>query len=290
MNLIQDTLAALALATDPPRQELLERKPDPRGASLISFNMWKMIFGQSIVQLAVIFTLNFAGSKLFPDWDDPTLKTVVFNTFVWLQFLNEINCRRIDGKLNVFAGLHHNPMFIIIMIAMIASQVLIIFVGGQAFSTTRLDGLQWLISICLGFIALPAGALVRLTPNAFIRLFIPKWILRRNTRTSDEERQIEDWDDALEAIRQDLSFFKYVRNKKRVGNARTTPTVSAERDGQATPPPSPNHSLAGGNSQLHPIRSASTLVPGMVALSMALPSGFHSQSSVVRTENEVTGG
>ncbi|CAB4419092.1 unnamed protein product [Rhizophagus irregularis] len=51
VNLIMDTLAALALATDPPTIELLDRKPESKNAPLISLDMWKMIIGQSIFQL-----------------------------------------------------------------------------------------------------------------------------------------------------------------------------------------------------------------------------------------------
>src|SRR6202035_659473 len=102
VNLIMDTFAALALATDPPTLELLNRKPEAKGASIITFNMWKMIFGQAILQLVITFVLNFAGHKIFTGWDDASMKTVVFNAFVWLQIFNEINCRRLDNKLNVF--------------------------------------------------------------------------------------------------------------------------------------------------------------------------------------------
>ena len=260
VNLIQDTLAALALATDPPSKEVLDRPPEPKMASLITFNMWKMIFGESIAQLAVIFTLNFAGAGWF-GWDDATLKTMVFNTFVWLQIFNEINCRRIDDRLNVFAGIHRNPMFIGIMVVMVACQILMICVGGAAFSVVRLNGLEWLISVGLGFIALPAGAIVRLIANSFIRLFIPV-----KPKMTDVERQIEDWNDAIEAINNDLAVFKRVRNERRVRN-RTSGHRHHREDSSVS-------------ETGYPVRSASALVPGLVALSMALPSALHSENSV----------
>jgi P-type Ca2+ transporter type 2C len=174
VNLIQDTLGALALATDPPTLALLDRLPQPIGASLISFNMWKMIFGQSLLQLAITIVLSFSGSKIFASWPTDIVNTVVFNTFVWFQIFNEINCRRIDDKLNVFFGIQRNPFFIIIMTIIIAGQILIIFVGGAAFSVTRLNGLQWLVSILLGALSIPWGALVRLIPNEFLSGLIPR--------------------------------------------------------------------------------------------------------------------
>ena len=61
VNLIMDTLASLALATELPSEELLERKPYGRTKPLISTSMTKNILGHSVYQLAVIFTLLFAG-------------------------------------------------------------------------------------------------------------------------------------------------------------------------------------------------------------------------------------
>lgn len=296
VNLIQDTLAALALATDPPTLELLNRQPEPRGSSLISFNMWKMIFGQSLVQLVVVFFLNFGGTKLFPSWDDSTLKTTIFNTFVWLQIFNEINCRRLDDKINVFSGIQRNPFFIVIMVIMVACQTLIIFVGGAAFSVTPLNAHQWLISIAFGILTLPAGAIVRLIPNNIIKKFIPKRILERRTY-DDDERQVEDWDDALEVIHDDLLFFKRLRGERRLGSVgnRTaaidrlgangpqseTPTRRASLDGESPETNISSESSRLSPSRLYSVNTASILVPGLVALSMALAPVTHSGGSEV---------
>jgi len=62
VNLIMDTLASLALATELPSEELLNRKPYGRTKALISRTMMKNIIGHAVYQLAVIFSLLFAGS------------------------------------------------------------------------------------------------------------------------------------------------------------------------------------------------------------------------------------
>ena len=164
LNLIQDTFAALALATDPPTLELLHRPPEPKSASIITVNMWKMIIGQAIVQLTITLILNFAGHAIFPGWTALELNTVVFNTYSWLQISNQINCRRIDNRLNVFAGIQRNWLFMGITLITIAGQVLIINVGGSAFSITSLNGVQWAVSIILGLLSLPFGVIIRLIP------------------------------------------------------------------------------------------------------------------------------
>lgn len=286
VNLIQDTLAALALATDPPTLDLLNRKPEPKHASLITFTMWKMIFGQSIVQLAIIFCLQFYGLNVFTSWDDDVRKTIVFNAFVWLQIFNEINCRRIDDKINVFVGFLENRLLIVIIAIMIACQILIISIGGAAFSVTRLDGIQWLFCVGLGFLALPAGALIRLLPNKFLMKFIPKFILERKTY-DDNDREIEDWEDAIDAIHNDLFFFKRLRSERRLsgigrrkglidgtttnGHQSNTPSRRPSPELDTAEPRNPTESDRRPLSQLYSINQAATLIPSLVALSMALP-------------------
>lgn len=61
VNLIMDTFASLALATEPPTEALLLRKPYGRNKPLISRTMMKNILGHGVYQLTIIFTLLFAG-------------------------------------------------------------------------------------------------------------------------------------------------------------------------------------------------------------------------------------
>jgi Ca2+-transporting ATPase len=92
VNLIMDTFAALALATDPPTRKILNRKPTRKSAPLITLNMWKMIIGQAIFQLVATLILHFAGGHILDyttEDEIAQLKTLVFNTFVWMQIFNE---------------------------------------------------------------------------------------------------------------------------------------------------------------------------------------------------------
>jgi Ca2+-transporting ATPase len=91
VNLFQDTLAALALATDPPPRRILNRKPEPISTPLITPTMWKMIIGQSVYQMVVTLVLYFAGSSIFSyhsAHQKSQLQTAVFNTYVWMQIFN----------------------------------------------------------------------------------------------------------------------------------------------------------------------------------------------------------
>ena len=172
VNLIMDTFAALALATDAPTEKILDRKPTPKRASLITTNMWKMIIGQATYQLVVTFVLYFAGSSILGySKSNQTLQTelntMVFNTFVWMQIFNEFNNRRLDNKLNIFEGVHRNAFFIVINMIMVGGQIMIVFVGGQAFQIKRIDGAQWAICILCALPCLLWAVVLRCVPDRY---------------------------------------------------------------------------------------------------------------------------
>lgn len=94
VNMIMDTLGALALATEPPNDGLMRRPPVSRGTSFITKAMWRNIIGQSIYQLAVLGVLNFRGTQLLGlTGSDATdiLNTVIFNAFVFCQVHSRIS-------------------------------------------------------------------------------------------------------------------------------------------------------------------------------------------------------
>lgn len=172
VNLIMDTFAALALATDPPTEKILDRPPQGRNQPLITTTMWKQITGQNIYKLTVIFTLFFAGGKILNyDLSDPDQKleldTVIFNSFVWMQIFNIFNNRRLDNKLNIFEGIHRNHFFTGIVALIVGLQILIIFIGGRPFQIKPggIDGTQWAISIVTGFLCIPWAVGIRYFPD-----------------------------------------------------------------------------------------------------------------------------
>ncbi|KAF5260525.1 hypothetical protein FOXYS1_8812 [Fusarium oxysporum] len=187
INLIMDTMAALALATDPPTDSILDRPPQPKSAPLITMNMWKMIIGQSIFQVVVVLVLYFAGDSILGyntsiAAEKLQLDTIIFNMFVWMQIFNELNCRRLDNKFNVFVGIHRNLFFILINAIMIGLQIGIVFIGGRVFDidTDGLNGVQWAISILIAAFSLPWGVLVRIFPDEWfakvVYFFAPPFV------------------------------------------------------------------------------------------------------------------
>nr|XP_033776998.1 plasma membrane calcium-transporting ATPase 3 isoform X3 [Geotrypetes seraphini] len=133
VNLIMDTFASLALATEPPTESLLLRKPYGRNKPLISRTMMKNILGHAVYQLTIIFTLLFVGERCFnidngrnsPLHSPPSEHyTIIFNTFVMMQLFNEINARKIHGERNVFDGIFSNPIFYSIVLGTFGVQVI----------------------------------------------------------------------------------------------------------------------------------------------------------------------
>uniref|UniRef100_A0A6Q2ZH35 Calcium-transporting ATPase n=1 Tax=Esox lucius TaxID=8010 RepID=A0A6Q2ZH35_ESOLU len=178
VNLIMDTFASLALATEPPTEALLLRKPYGRNKPLISRTMMKNILGHAVYQLIVIFTLLFAGEKIFdidsgryaPLHAPPSEHyTIVFNTFVMMQLFNEINARKIHGERNVFDGIFKNMIFCSIVFGTFVIQVLIVQFGGKPFSCVDLTVDQWLWCVFLGFGCLLWGQVVTTVPTSRLK-------------------------------------------------------------------------------------------------------------------------
>ncbi|XP_073522667.1 plasma membrane calcium-transporting ATPase 4 isoform X2 [Phyllobates terribilis] len=178
VNLIMDTFASLALATEPPTESLLLRKPYGRNKPLISRTMMKNILGHAIYQLTIIFTLLFAGETFFdidsgrnsPLHSPPSEHyTIVFNTFVMMQLFNEINARKIHGERNVFENIFRNPIFCAVVVGTFAAQIVIVEFGGKPFSCSGLTLSQWFWCIFIGLGELLWGQLICTVPTSRLK-------------------------------------------------------------------------------------------------------------------------
>ncbi|XP_020569773.1 plasma membrane calcium-transporting ATPase 1 isoform X4 [Oryzias latipes] len=178
VNLIMDTFASLALATEPPTESLLLRRPYGRNKPLISRTMMKNILGHGVYQLIIIFSLLFAGEQLF-DIDNgrnaplnaPPSEhyTIVFNTFVLMQLFNEINARKIHGERNVFDGIFNNLIFCSIVFGTFVIQIVIVQFGGKPFSCVALTIDQWLWCTFFGFSSLLWGQVISSIPTSRLK-------------------------------------------------------------------------------------------------------------------------
>ncbi|XP_038636916.1 plasma membrane calcium-transporting ATPase 1a isoform X1 [Scyliorhinus canicula] len=204
VNLIMDTFASLALATEPPTEALLLRKPYGRNKPLISRTMMKNILGHAVYQLVVVFTLLFAGEKIFdidngrnaPLHAPPSEHyTIVFNTFVMMQLFNEVNARKIHGERNVFDGIFNNLIFCSIVLGTFLIQIVIVQFGGKPFSCTELTADKWLWCIFLGMGTLLWGQLIATIPTSHL-----KFLKEAGLGTQKEEIPEDELEEDIEEI------------------------------------------------------------------------------------------
>ncbi|XP_036008069.1 plasma membrane calcium-transporting ATPase 2 isoform X2 [Fundulus heteroclitus] len=204
VNLIMDTFASLALATEPPTESLLKRKPYGRNKPLISSTMTKNILGHAVYQLIIIFTLLFVGEIIFdidsgrnaPLHSPPSEHyTIIFNTFVMMQLFNEINARKIHGERNVFDGIFRNPIFCSIVFGTFAVQIVIVQFGGKPFSCQPLDLEKWMWCVFLGLGELVWGQVIASIPNSNLR-----FLRRAGQLTQKDELPEEDVNEDNEEI------------------------------------------------------------------------------------------
>ncbi|XVF66594.1 hypothetical protein PTKIN_Ptkin10aG0049800 [Pterospermum kingtungense] len=160
VNLIMDTLSALALATERPTKDLMEKPPVGRTEPLITNIMWRNLLAQALYQIAVLLTLQFSSESIF-GVTKKVNDTLIFNAFVLCQVFNEFNARRLDKK-NVFEGIHKNKLFMGIIAIIIILQVVMVEFLKRFADTERLNWGQWGACIAL---QLPLGPLVGLSSS-----------------------------------------------------------------------------------------------------------------------------
>uniref|UniRef100_A0A6G3MEG9 Plasma membrane calcium-transporting ATPase 3 (Trinotate prediction) n=1 Tax=Henneguya salminicola TaxID=69463 RepID=A0A6G3MEG9_HENSL len=179
INLIMDTLASLALATENPTDDLLNRKPYSRDRSLLSKNMVVFIALHGIFQLTIIIIVIFAGPILFSfdnafplgdylkknnlsDMDTQHI-TFIFNIFVFMTLFNEINATKIHAERNVFRGNFKNKIFVSVIIITLILQFCIVQFTYTFFHVKPLNFELWMWSLFFGFSELIYHQIVVLT-------------------------------------------------------------------------------------------------------------------------------
>ncbi|RLN15819.1 hypothetical protein C2845_PM02G12970 [Panicum miliaceum] len=162
VNLIMDTMGALALATDKPTKALMRRPPIGRTAPLISNAMWRNLAAQAAFQVAVLLALQYRGRDVFGVGEKAN-GTMIFNAFVLCQVFNEFNAREIERK-NVFAGVLRNRMFLGIIAVTIAMQVVMVELLTRFAGTQRLGVAQWGVCVAIAAMSWPIGWAVKFIP------------------------------------------------------------------------------------------------------------------------------
>jgi Ca2+-transporting ATPase len=162
VNLIMDTFAALALATEPPHDSVLGRSPRHPEAFIVTPRMAQLVFGVGGVFLALLLGMLF----LLPGLENPAAPevrslTLFFSTFVMLQFWNLFNARCLGTNRSALAGLFQNKAFLFIASVILFGQILLVQFGGDVFRTTPLGVVDWVIILAATSPVLLVGELIR---------------------------------------------------------------------------------------------------------------------------------
>ena len=177
VNLIMDSFASLALATEDPTDALLDRKPYSRDASILTPMMLLNIFSQSIFQVIVLTVIIFYGDYIFGVPSDRDLEhftwnnvngyhfTIFFNIFVYMQVFNSINARKLQKtEYNVFSGIMGNWLYLLIQTIILVGQVILVTFGGRAVRTHALSVTQHCHCLLIASMTLVWGFFVKLLP------------------------------------------------------------------------------------------------------------------------------
>ena len=160
VNLIMDTLAAMALASLPPSREVMEEKPRSSDAFIITRPMIQGILTIGGLFFAVTFALLWY-LELETGMDDTAL-TIFFTIFVMLQWWNLFNARMLGSCHSAFRRIWACKGFLLVLLIVLAGQWLIVTFGGRMFRTIPLPFETWAMIIGGTSLVLWAGEIYRL--------------------------------------------------------------------------------------------------------------------------------
>ncbi len=165
VNLVMDTLAALAFGGEPALQRYMEEKPKRRDEHIVSRYMWSSIligagwtFALSMVFILSPFTHQFF--RVVSWGKDPYLLTGYFAFFIFIAVFNAFNAR--TDKLNLFDNLNGNPGFLRVMGLIVVVQVIMTYFGGVILRCYGLTAKEWIFVLVMAFTIIPVDLVRKL--------------------------------------------------------------------------------------------------------------------------------
>lgn len=152
INLVMDALGALALASEPAMDKVLEDKPRDNKEFIINKKMMKFIGSTGLVLFALMIGMMFVPLNL-----GITGLFAVFMTFNWM---NLFRARSFGKNIGAFTSLSRNKLFILVSLGILVANTLIVQFGGNIFGTEALSLLQWIEVYGISFVAILISHLV----------------------------------------------------------------------------------------------------------------------------------
>ena len=154
INMVMDTLAGLAFSFEPPLKEYMKEKPKKRNERIINKYMKNEIIftGAYSSLLCIIFLKSNYLNSLFNN-NLNTIFTAFFGLFIFIAIFNSFNAR--TSRLNIFADVIRNKVFLIVLLFIIIIQILMIYHGGNIFRTSGLSIFEFNIMLLLASTVVP---------------------------------------------------------------------------------------------------------------------------------------
>lgn len=159
INLIMDTLAALAFGEEPTLDRYMNEKPVAKKANILTGYM-KSAIGVASVFITVVCLAILKNVGDIQDFitngtgNFEMVTTFTFTVFIYAVIFNSLNTR--SNGFNVFEHIRENKKFSIVMISIAVVQTLIIQFGGKVFSTVPMDIHHYIVALLIAVLIIPA--------------------------------------------------------------------------------------------------------------------------------------
>jgi len=153
INMVMDTLAGLAFAFEPPLLEYMKEKPKRKNEPIMNYYMYSQILWTGLLSsFLCFFFLKSSWIKSFYQSEEALL-SAFFGLFIFIDIFNSFNAR--TNRLNLFANIKQNKVFIVIISFIVIVQLLLIYFGGSVFRTTILSFQELQLMIFFALLVIP---------------------------------------------------------------------------------------------------------------------------------------
>lgn len=165
INMVMDTLAALAFAFEPPLLEYMNEKPKKKDESIINSYMVSeiVITGIYTTLLCILFLKLSFIKDLF--LNDKSFMTAFFGLFIFAGIFNCFNAH--TSRINILAHLYKNKMFIIVISFIVIVQIVLMYYGGDMFRTSPLTLKEFIIMILISLSVIPVDVLRKIVSKKY---------------------------------------------------------------------------------------------------------------------------
>lgn len=156
INMVMDTLAGVAYSYEPPLDSYMLEPPKKKDEKIMNKYMINeiLITGSYMSILCMVFLKNkFIHSLYRVGENDKYVMSAFFGLFIFMTIFNAFNAR--SNRLNIFANLRKNKVFLFIVTFILVVQLIMIYFGGSIFRTTGLTLLELDITLLLAFTVIP---------------------------------------------------------------------------------------------------------------------------------------